>query len=111
MWVAKPPVAPTVFCEELPLIGPPVALALAAIWASESGSNSPAFGPAGRAWPFSQIDGLGIDVPDLGGALAQVLTTLSVACVTTMPPANVARLPPVGAANGIASVSPISAFT
>jgi hypothetical protein len=84
MCVLKPPSAPAVLLDEPAPIGPPVSLALAAIWASDSGSNLPALSPAGRAKPLSQVNGLGSIFQILAARSHRVLMTFSADCVTTI---------------------------
>src|ERR1700736_4763214 len=63
MWVPKPPSAPSVLsCTPAP-IGPPICGALAASWAGVGARRM-----RGAVFPFH---GLGIDLPDFCGALAQ----------------------------------------
>ncbi len=97
MCVAKPPSAPTVLSDERALIGPPVALALAAISASDSGSNWPALSPAGRAWPFSQTTASTSIFQIIAARWRRISITCSADFVTTIAEANVTRLPPVSA--------------
>src|SRR5262249_28334754 len=90
-----------VLSERRPLIGPPVALALAAICANVSGGNSPALEPAGRASPLSQVTASGSIFQILAARSRSVWITCSVALVTTSAEAKVTRLPPVSAAKGM----------
>src|ERR1044072_2796396 len=93
MCVPKPPSAPAVLLDEPGPVGPPVSLRLAAIWASDSGSNLPALSPAGRAKPLSQVTASGSIFQILAARSHRVLMTFSADCVTTIAEAKVTRLP------------------
>src|SRR3954464_13168970 len=95
MCVPKPPSAPAVLLDEPAPIGPPVSAALAAIWASDSGSNLPALSPAGRGEPLSQVTASWSIFQILAAREQSCLITVSADWVTTIAEAKVTRLPPV----------------
>ena len=76
MCVAKPPAAPSVLSDERALIGPPVALALAASSRQAQRRELARVGAGGTGLAVLPDDGLDIDLPDLGRPLAQGLDHL-----------------------------------
>ena len=74
--VANPPAAPSVLRDERALIGPPVALALAASSRQAQRRELAGVGACGTGFAVLPDDGLDIDLPDLGRPLAQDLNHL-----------------------------------
>ena len=85
--------------------------ALAARSASVSGGNSPAFGLAGCAAPFSHFTASGSMSQILAARSRSVVMIFSADCVTTIAEANNTRLPPVRFEKPTVAVSPIRTET